>query len=205
MISIITGDIINSQEIVDQNVWLKPIKTLFAEFGSSPQNWEIFRGDSFQLEIPQPEEAYLAALRIKAEIKLIKNLDVRMAIGIGKKQFDASKITESNGEAFVNSGEKFEILKKEKINLAIKSPWDSFDREMNLFFKLALNTMDNWSVKSVEIIRIMLKTPDINQKEIGKILGIAQSSVSERQKRALWSEIMEIDTIYREKLKKRIG
>ncbi|HET8886297.1 MAG TPA: winged helix-turn-helix domain-containing protein [Salinimicrobium sp.] len=181
---------------------MKPIKTLFAEFGSSPKNWEIFRGDSFQLEIPQPEEAYLAALRIKAEIKLIKNLDVRMAIGIGKKQFDASKITESNGEAFVNSGEKFEILKKEKINLAIKSPWDSFDREMNLFFKLALNTMDNWSVKSVEIIRIMLKTPDINQKEIGKILGIAQSSVSERQKRAFWSELMEIDAVYREKLKK---
>ena len=54
---------------------------------------------------------FLTVLRIKATLKGIKNLDVRMAIGIGKREFTAFNITESNGEAFIHSGEKLESLK----------------------------------------------------------------------------------------------
>jgi len=41
---------------------------------------------------------------------------VRMAIGIGGKSYSGDRITESNGEAFINAGEKFEELEKEKFN-----------------------------------------------------------------------------------------
>lgn len=119
------------------------------------------------------------ALRIKAVIKCIKGIDVRMAIGIGKKDFTAKGVTESNGEAFINSGEKFEGLKKNKLNLAVKTPWAEFDREMNLYIRLALIAMDDWSPGAAELVKISLENRELSQSEIGKFLGITQSSVSE--------------------------
>src|SRR3546814_11309760 len=61
-------------------------------------------------------DALATAIGIKAIIKSIKQLDVRMAIGLGEISYVAKRVTESNGSAFVFSGEKFERLKKEKIS-----------------------------------------------------------------------------------------
>lgn len=198
MTSIITGDIINSRKVTDQETWITPLKKVFKLYGKSPKNWEIFRGDSFQLEVPEASDSLMAAIRIKATVKMIRQLDVRMAIGIGAKTFDAARITESNGEAFVNSGEKFEELKKLRLRLALKSPWPVTDQQVNLMFGLASIAMDNWSAGSAEIIALSLKHHDLSQKELGKKLKISQSSVSERQTRAHYSEITELEKFFRE-------
>ena len=210
MIAIIKGDIIASRKLVDQKKWLQPLKTLFSNWGNMPEQWEIVWGDSFQVEINNPEKALQKALEIKSLIKKIEpkeprkkisTIDVRMSIGIGEKTFTSNRISESNGPAFINAGEKFEKLKKEKTNLAIQSPWLTFDEEINLYLKLAGTFMDNWSVTSAELIGIVLENPNITQKEIGKILGIKQNSVSGRWNRAKPDEIMEIEKVYRQKLK----
>lgn len=61
-----------------------------------------------------------------------------MAIGIGTKTYEAKRISESNGTAFINSGEQFEKLKK--ITLAVKTPWHEVDTTINLCLELALLT-----------------------------------------------------------------
>src|SRR5690606_486544 len=104
MISIITGDIINSKK-VSPNKWMDPLKAALSKFGNSPKNWDIFRGDSFQVEISNISEAFWVTVYLKACIKTIKGLDVRMSIGIGHKTTDAGKISEANGTAFQFSGE----------------------------------------------------------------------------------------------------
>jgi hypothetical protein len=206
MISVITGDIINSRQLKNQEQWMIPLKKLFNEQGKTPKVWEIYRGDSFQLEVHKPEEALLLAIRIKASVKCIKNLDVRIGIGIGSKDYTASTISESNGEAFIHSGEKLESLKKEKQTLAINTPWQEFDREMNLYIKLALIAMDNWTQSSAEIVKVFLENPQKTQKEIAELLGLKyQSYVSERKTRASYDEIMEMEMLYREKIKKLIA
>jgi hypothetical protein len=200
--SVITGDIIKSRVLKNSNQWLLPLKkTLSANGRTSPNDWEIYRGDSFQVEVSNPEEAFLQAIRIKATIKCVKNLDVRMAIGIGTKEFKASRISESNGEAFVNSGVRLEGLKKEKQNLAIKTPWADFDEEMNLLMRLTLIPMDGWTRGAAELIKILSNQPDIKQNKLAKKLEITQSSVSERKKRAFYAEIMAAESYYRKKLK----
>lgn len=201
MIGIITGDIINSRKKKNAKEWLGPLKKLFHLYGKSPKVWEVFRGDSFQLEIKQPEDAILAALSIKACIKSIKGLDVRMAIGLGNKVYNAPKITESNGDAFIFSGEKFEGLKKTKQNLAIKTIWEEFDIEINLMLSLASIAMDKWSAFSAEFVTLSIDNKTLSQKELGDKIGISQSSVSERQKRAHYGEIMEMELFYRNKIK----
>jgi hypothetical protein len=127
MTSILTGDIINSKG-ENPKKWLSSLKNVLNSYANENSGWEIYRGDSFQIEL-QPEEALEAALRIKAAIKQYKNLDVRIAIGLGDKTYSSKNITESNGSAFVNSGECFENLKK--TTLAIKSTDKDFDYATN--------------------------------------------------------------------------
>jgi hypothetical protein len=159
-------------------------------------------------------QALRATLMIKALVKSIEPgnkgkrsspVNVRMAIGIGGKDYNAKRISESNGPAFVFAGEKFEKLKNKKITLAVKTEWEDFDKDINLYLKLASVFMDKWSVSSGELIKTVLENPGKTQKEIGQLLGIEQNSVSGRWHRANADEIIEIEQVFREKLKKHIS
>ncbi|MBL7833219.1 MAG: transcriptional regulator [Cyclobacteriaceae bacterium] len=199
MVSILTGDIVQSRRS-KPSVWLKALKKELDKIGPSPRKWEIFRGDSFQVELAQPEEAFLTVMKIKALLKA-KSIDVRIAIGIGTKEHTAASITESNGQAFVLSGEKFESLKKEKQSLAIKTPSPEFDSDMNLILKLASIAMSKWTSNSAEAIKIALEKPDLIQEDLGKKLGIKQNAVSGRLKRAYFDELTEVDALFRKKIR----
>lgn len=209
MIAIITGDIIASRKLIDQEKWLSPLKNLLATWGDSPRDWKLDRGDFFQIEITNIEEVLKKALEIKAlikkvepidEHKKISTIDVRLAIGIGEKTYSGESISESNGSAFINSGEKFDVLKKENVTLGIKTPWQDFDEEINLYLKLAGTFMDKWSVSSAELMQIILNNPNITQEDIGKKLGIQQSAVSRRWNRANVNEILEVEKIFRKRI-----
>lgn len=163
----------------------------------------------FQIEIKTLRK-HLKAFEIKAlikkveplnENKKISTIDVRMAIGVGEKNYTAESIAESNGSAFIYSSEKFELLKKENSTMGIKSPWKSFDDEMNLYLKLAGIFMDKWTVSSAELVQIIFNNPGITQEEIGKKLGIKQNSVSGRWNRANVNEVLELEAIYRNKIR----
>lgn len=200
MTSVITGDIIGSSRQADQKGWLTPLKALLHTLGPQPAVWEIYRGDSFQLERPSPEEALHMAIRIKSLVKAIPGMDVRMAIGVGEKNFTAARVSESNGEAFVFSGKRLEALKKEKQTMALQTPWPALDREMQVCLRLALIVMDGWTPASAELVGLLLDHPAWDQQALAARLGIAQSSVSERRQRAHYAEIMEMEALYREKI-----
>ncbi|HSN07733.1 MAG TPA: hypothetical protein VLS85_01785, partial [Hanamia sp.] len=167
----------------------------------TPKSWQIYRGDSFQAVINNPEEALLIAMKLKASLKSVNGINVRMAIGVGSRTYNAAKVTESNGSAFVNSGEKFEMLNQEKQNLGIKSDWPQFDTEMNLYLKLALIAMNNWTINAAEIVRVAMENPEKSQQQLGKMIGIKQSAISTRLRRAYYGEIMEVNEMYKTKLK----
>ncbi len=204
MTSIITGDIINSRKIKDPDTWMEPLKTLFEQVGPHPSVWDIYRGDAFQLEVIDPADALWVALRIKALVRNKAGVGARMAIGIGNKDYAASRITESNGEAFIFSGERYENLKKEKISLALETPWPDINRQLNVSIRLALIAIDSWSRMSAEFVAIRMNSPQLTQVQLAKKLSISQSSVSARQKRAYYDEIMELEVLYREMINQKL-
>jgi hypothetical protein len=199
MIAILTADIINSRKL-SSKLWMNDLKQFLATFGKSPTDWEIYRGDEFQLEIKNPEDAFLVAFQLKAFFKSI-DLDVRMSIGFGDKNYKSKKITESNGSAFVRSGELFETLKKQKINLAIDSGTIQFDEEFNLLLRLTLAFMDNWLQQSAYFVLVAIQNPTLSQEEIGVKLGINQAAVSRRQKRSNFELMMQVESYFRKKIK----
>lgn len=192
MISVITGDIINSSKSSPES-WLIVLKGSLNHFGKSPKDWEIFRGDSFQLAV-SPEKAIEAAILIRATIKQCHGVDVRMAIGVGESSYSAHRIAESNGSAFINSGKCFEKMGTRTLRL--KSPWPEFDNAMNIMLDLTSEIMARWTEKVAEVVQIQLKNPTANQEGIAMMIGISQSNVSGRFKRAGFDAIMGMNDYY---------
>ena len=200
MVSVITGDLIKSRNLNSPTEWISVLKDSLTTISNNHSDWELYRGDSFQLEQPDIIESFMNAIYIKACIKTIKGLDVRLAIGIGGKTYQGESITESNGDAFLFSGETLESLKKEKQNLKIRTPNQELNQELNLYFKLALIAMDSWTTNAAEIVKLTLEHPNALQETLGNIIGINQNAVSGRQKRAHLDEILELNVMYRRKI-----
>jgi hypothetical protein len=199
MVSIITGDIVNSRKL-SSGLWIDGFKALLNKFGKTPIDWEIYRGDEFQLEIKQAEESLFVALQLKAYFKKLK-LDVRMSIGIGDKTYSGQKISESNGTAFLRSGEVFQSLKKQKVNLAVNSGNMDLDKDLNLKLRLASTFMDSWLPQSAELVLTAMQNPNLSQEGLGQMLGINQAAVSRRRKRAQYELVLEIENDFRQKIK----
>ena len=197
MTSIITGDIINSKSS-EPKKWLDALKEVLNQYGRQPKQWDVFRGDSFQLETA-PEDALKAAVLIKSSIKQFKNIDVRIAIGIGEKTYTSDKITESNGTAFINSGECFDDLKK--TTLAIKSPFEQFDLQTNIMFELALLTINSWTTTSAKLVKTALENPELTQVELANHFETTQSNISKGLKRGGFDEISKLLNYYNAQVK----
>ena len=198
MRAIITGDIINSQETDSEN-WLPKLKELLVKWGKTPTDWEVYRGDEFQLKC-SIDAVFWKALSIKSLIKQFENLDVRIAIGIGEEQYSSEKITESNGTAYVNSGRLLNEIKNEGKTFAIKTPNEGINADFNILFKWSSLDFDSWTVAVSEIVHLLMMDKNLTQDDLAKKLNISQSSVSQRIKRANFDLILETDYYFRKKI-----
>jgi hypothetical protein len=194
MIAIITGDVVNSKK-VNPTVWMEELKFILSEFGENSQDWEIYRGDEFQLEITNYKEALPAAFLIKSYLKS-KNISVRLAIGIGDKSFESNKILERNGSAYSFSGMLLERIKKEKVTLAVQSKNKEKDETINLMLQLTNSLMDNWLSSSAELVYLQLINQEKSQKELGQILQISQAAISKRTKRSHFELVKKVNFYY---------
>lgn len=197
MIAVLTGDISNSRGI-ETKVWLKMLKDVLIKYGDNPGDWEIYRGDSFQLKV-EAEKALIAALHIKASVKETKEIDVRISIGIGEESYSAEKISESNGTAYINSGEAFEAMKKE--SLVISSEHKEKDKLWNMIFDLAMVSADQWSESQANAVKVSIENQDKTDGKIAKLIGKSQGTFSVALKRSSYNEIMRMNHLFQESIK----
>lgn len=196
MIAVLTGDIINSRE-VNAEEWQPRLKAYFDSVTNNDEKWAIYRGDSFQIQV-NANEALNIAICIKSLIKTNPKIDVRIAIGIGDISFEEKKITESNGTAFVNSGDAFEMLKNNTLRL--KTPYQEFDTCFNPIFKLLSFIIDNWKPATSETIFYALTYRGLLQKEIAEKLQKDRTTVNRALKRGAYEEIVDIIDLFDQKI-----
>ena len=199
MTAVITGDIIHSKRHQPEQ-WLDILKDFFRRSDDLVYDWEIYRGDEFQVEVHRVDDAFLLALQIKAVIKTLPTLDVRISIGLGNKTYEGKGVSESNGSAYTNSGEQLEGMKKQKINLLLKSDNEILNKEINMMLKLGSVIWDNWSQVSAELAVLLLKNPNQLQESIAQQLGIRQAAVSQRFKRSEMALVLELEKYIRERI-----
>ena len=181
--AIITGDIVQSRS-VDSAIWLPKLQ---ASLEHISQKFDIFRGDSFQVAVPL-ETCIASLFYIKACIKAIGQLDVRMSLGIGEIDYVDEHIKKSAGEAFIFSGEAFDDLHKELV--LVKSKWASWDESSNIILQLACELANRWTNNMATTVAAVLEHPHANQQEIATLLHRKyQSQISTELQKAQWTKI----------------
>lgn len=91
---------------------------------------EMYRGDSFQVVVDNPELALSVAIALRAKLKAStpdksEVWDARLSLGIGDVSFASGNILTSDGEAFRLSGRAFDNIGKKR--LCISTPWAELD------------------------------------------------------------------------------
>ncbi|NEV93420.1 transcriptional regulator [Psychroflexus sp. YR1-1] len=193
MIAIITGDIVNSKQHKSSD-WLESLKSALNRYGKQPEDWEIYRGDSFQLKTTVAKSLE-ACFYIKACIKVYKSLDVRMAVGIGETKGSSGKITEEQGEAFYRSGQCFESLKSSLLAVETGNKQDT--ATLNLMLELGALTFDRWTSVDAETLKIGLENPEYTQKEIAEKLNKSASTISFTLQKTGYKEILKLLEYYK--------
>ena len=107
MIAVITGDLVKSSKLssTDYTTALDALKSTFADANAElSAAAEIFRGDSFQLRLDEPECSLRYALLLRLSLFSIANCKVTMAIGLGESLVNNAQPGNSLGEAYELSG-----------------------------------------------------------------------------------------------------
>lgn len=181
--AIITGDIVDSRS-KDVREWMSVLESTLAYCSD---RYDIYRGDSFQLMVDL-DKCIELIFYIKARIKALGNLDVRIGLGIGAVDYLDKHIKNSSGEAFVLSGEAFESLNKDLI--AVRSPWKDWDEASNILLSLCVEIANKWTINMAETVAETLQYPEANQQELAKRLQRKhQSQVSTELTKANWSKL----------------
>ncbi len=114
--AVITGDIVGSSRLPEYDrrklhgVMQKGSVALHESFGETvPLDVDIFRGDSWQLLVAYPLEAFRIGLFYRAFIRVrmkSKEVDTRMSIAVGTIDFvPGERVSSGDGEAYRRSGD----------------------------------------------------------------------------------------------------
>ena len=195
--AILVGDIVNSRQ-QDMTLWLPVLEESLQEYSKT---FDIFRGDSFQAEISL-EKCFEFVFYIKARIKALGKLDVRIGIGIGTVDHIGKEINSSTGDAFIYAGEAFDTLKKDLI--ALRSPWKDYDQPVNIMLETATELANRWTVNMAESVSAALIHPEYNQQELTKVLNRKhQSQVSTELTKAHYALIRKVIEYCTQELQRR--
>ena len=203
MYAVITGDLVKSRKIRNEDVEfvIASLKDCFLEINRLLLNgkgkFELYRGDSFQYLIPEPQKALLIGIIIRAKLRTYEPTnsivtqkktekpikyafsDARVAIGLGKMSYDADRVTESQGEVYEKSGNAFDKLEKNNDRLLIVTRSKEINEELDTECLLADAIISKWTASTAEAIYHHLLY-EKNQYELSEILNISQPAVHKR-------------------------
>ncbi|MBN2089661.1 hypothetical protein JW964_08605 [candidate division KSB1 bacterium] len=203
IISVITGDIVNSSILDDNQKRVVQDSVCQLNYENILLKPKFFRGDSFQLAV-KPEIALILALKIRADLRRRNQInDVRVSIGIGEILFWNENVLLSEGPAFERSGKKLDKLKKLGVWIAITTGDQELDEELETYCFMADVLLKNLSSAQANVL--YHKLDKIPQERIGKLLNISQPSVCKTLKAANWKAIDKFIKRYKQIIEKKYG
>jgi hypothetical protein len=201
--AVITGDLVKSSKIRDEDIgaFLKLFRKSFNEINNYRLNgkglFDIYRGDSFQIFVKQPEKALLISIllrsflrtflpsqnkKIKANLKkpiYLVYSDARIAIGVGTVDYREGSIVEWRGDAFRRSGQLLDKMVDGNKRLGINTPWEIVNKELEVESMLADSIISRWTKTTAETVYQYLLY-NKSQSDIAKHFNIKQPSVHKR-------------------------
>ena len=196
-IAVVTADMVNSTLFTreETNRWLKELIDLLKT--DSTFDWvlkpEIYRGDSFQGVLKNPNACLRVAILSRAVIRShAPNTDLRVAIGIGQAEQLSDRAGTSDGDAFRLSGHLADNIRKQKarIGIALNTPSEPLNSVLDLLETL----IESWTPSQSEVIMALLQNETMTR--IAERFSISQSAASQRAAAAKWWAIESFLTTF---------
>lgn len=160
----------------------------------------FYRGDSFQIYLPDPQAAYRLALQLRITAILIEkdrldaHTDVRLSIGIGAVEQPVTQLATAQGEAFLLSGRGFDELvnmdKRMSIHCSQKPIQIGF-QTISLFTDYLFQSL---TFKQAEVLAHLLNHS--TQLETAKLLNKSQSTINKHVQSMGWRSLNELMDLY---------
>lgn len=210
----ITGDIVNFSRLPAeereklQRTMKEGSKVLRRTFrGSVPLDVDVFRGDSWQLLVTDPEKSLRIGLFYRAFLRAAtatSKWDTRMAIAIGTVDFvPGDGVSKGDGQAYRYSGKALEEMAKSS-NICFRFPQMDVEESLDVLVHLLDVLAINWSDKQALAITGALQ--GMKQEEIRSLWKppITQQSVNRHLQRAGWFPIEKAIEFFEKQLKKAV-
>lgn len=179
---VITGDLVNSSHIATEwrQTVIDALNACVKDFSSlTTIKMEMYRGDSFQVVVGNPELALSVAIALRAKLKASTPdksevlWDARLSLGIGDVSFESENILTSDGEAFKLSGRAFDNIGKRR--LCISTPWKELDNNLDLVTRFADSIVSGWTEKQASVFYHALVFPKL-QKKLAEDMGMTSQN-----------------------------
>lgn len=191
-IGVLTGDVVGSQRIQQRERLSRTLEDTLALLESRVgAHGDRYRGDGFQIAVPKPGDAMLAAVLMRAALiqqSPSRQLmwDARIAVAIGPGEIPAAKrFAEADGTAFILSGRRLDALGDGPDRLAIVTPSATLNGELALLTRFADDILSHWSRFSAEVAYWSL-LHDESQQALAKRLARTQPTINRRLVAARW-------------------
>ncbi|MFP4137427.1 MAG: hypothetical protein ACLFSR_03625 [Halomonas sp.] len=187
-IAVLTGDVIDSRRIEDRPRLYRLLDDCLAELATRYEGrGERYRGDGFQLALPQAATAMEAAVALRAALvehsEPERRWDARIAVAVGPSEpGDAA----ADGATFVASGRALDALAESAAHLSLTRLAADEDPGLDLLVRYIDDLIDGWSPYSAEVVGLSLRH-DASQQALAERLGIRQPSVHKRLRAARWA------------------
>lgn len=126
MIAVLTGDIVRSTKM-SNDTYTETIRELQSLLHDANEKYQaigdIYRGDEFQIQYPNPIHAINSTLLIKLSLQLSKispkPIQCTLSLAYGEYEVYSSKPNTSSGPVFIESGRGLEKTLRGDISLSL--------------------------------------------------------------------------------------
>lgn len=178
MIAVISGDLIKSQKIPKQEYddmlyhLDQSLRFIADKFAGQ---FNIYRGDAMQIQLPDPHTVCCAAILLSLQLKSA-NYSLRQSMAIGQLDNPRADIKTATGSAYTLSGQGLDTLSHQQLLLQIEQcPLDpSFALNIDLIDVL----LDRMSQKQANALFYYLTTDNNSHAELAKELKTSRENVT---------------------------
>lgn len=185
MIAVLTGDIVNSTKM-SKDTYSSVIKRLNAllqdvndQFNA---NGEIYRGDEFQIQYPNPVDALKSTLLLKLALHLAtfseKPIQCTLSLAYGAHDIYADKPNTSSGAVFVASGRGLEKTARGELSLKIDHACDEI--ELDLLTQFLNHNLNRLTKTQAQLLYQYIDNDFPDHKTMAVLTATTRQNISNR-------------------------
>jgi predicted DNA-binding protein YlxM (UPF0122 family) len=177
MIAVISGDLIKSQKIPQQEYddmlyqLDQSLRFIASKFNG---RFSVYRGDALQIQLPDPTDVCCAAVLLYLQLKSA-NYSLRQSLAVGNLDNPRADIKTATGSAYTLSGQGLDTMNQ---RLLLQIEYCPLDTSFALNIDLIDVLLDKMSQKQANALFYYLTTHNNSHSELAKELKTSRENVT---------------------------